>query len=411
MRQLQLFTTAELAKMRDRTKSRSYSPAGDEFRRIHERQRAWGLKRRHAERLRHVQAARAAAASTGQEHGQDRVAQPASETMAPHPGNASRKSETAPIPGSSSDQPTVSARATCQVRDRPESGPAGPRRTGQAPDEPAQEPTDREPAGTPGQRPCRLVGPGRPGRPAQNQLALPRPEPAESSDQPGLRTGRPSPLRLPSPRAGRSPGSADRASPPAASRARSQPTRGQPSPAPAHLRPAEPGTSPPGASRARDQPSPGSARLLDRPSRDAGRNAPNGTANNPSAARDCPLPVAGAAPCRSGTSEKHLPVPTRQHARQPVRAMRARGAGQRALLARRHRGDSATPFSETPRITISRSIRGPTEPVRTRIRPRRETTNTTIPRGARRNDEHFPLRDTLASDNESVNPIQECRAA
>lgn len=50
MRQLQLFTTAELARMRDRTMSRSYSPAGDEFRRVHERRRRWGLARRHAER-------------------------------------------------------------------------------------------------------------------------------------------------------------------------------------------------------------------------------------------------------------------------------------------------------------------------------------------------------------------------
>ncbi|WP_033342764.1 hypothetical protein [Catenuloplanes japonicus] len=52
MRQLQMFTTAELAVMRDRTASRSYSPAAEEFRRIHEHHRAWGLERRHAERLR-----------------------------------------------------------------------------------------------------------------------------------------------------------------------------------------------------------------------------------------------------------------------------------------------------------------------------------------------------------------------
>jgi len=38
--------------MRDRTASRSYSPAGEQFRREHERHRSWGLTRRHAERLR-----------------------------------------------------------------------------------------------------------------------------------------------------------------------------------------------------------------------------------------------------------------------------------------------------------------------------------------------------------------------
>ena len=54
MRQLQLFTTAELARMRDRTKSRNYSPGRDQFRREHERHREWGLARRHAERLRQV---------------------------------------------------------------------------------------------------------------------------------------------------------------------------------------------------------------------------------------------------------------------------------------------------------------------------------------------------------------------
>ncbi len=51
MRQLQLFTTIQLAEMRDRTKSRSYSPAADEFRRKHEVHRAWGITQRHAMKL------------------------------------------------------------------------------------------------------------------------------------------------------------------------------------------------------------------------------------------------------------------------------------------------------------------------------------------------------------------------
>ena len=50
--QLQFFTASEVAKMRDRTKSRSYSPAADEFRRAHERDREFGLIQRHAIRLR-----------------------------------------------------------------------------------------------------------------------------------------------------------------------------------------------------------------------------------------------------------------------------------------------------------------------------------------------------------------------
>ena len=52
MRQLQLFTTAQLAAMCDRTASRNYSPERDAFRREHERHRTWGLAQRHSERLR-----------------------------------------------------------------------------------------------------------------------------------------------------------------------------------------------------------------------------------------------------------------------------------------------------------------------------------------------------------------------
>lgn len=49
-----MFAVAEVAAMRDRTRSRRYSPQREEFRREHERRRAWGLVRRHAERLRRV---------------------------------------------------------------------------------------------------------------------------------------------------------------------------------------------------------------------------------------------------------------------------------------------------------------------------------------------------------------------
>jgi hypothetical protein len=52
MRQLQLFSQAALAEMRDRTAARNYSPAREEFRREHARHRAWGLTQRHGERLR-----------------------------------------------------------------------------------------------------------------------------------------------------------------------------------------------------------------------------------------------------------------------------------------------------------------------------------------------------------------------
>ncbi|TWG20789.1 hypothetical protein FHX34_103318 [Actinoplanes teichomyceticus] len=54
MGQLSLFSRMDLAGMRDRAGSRNYSPACDAFRREHERRRLWGLRRRHAEKLRRV---------------------------------------------------------------------------------------------------------------------------------------------------------------------------------------------------------------------------------------------------------------------------------------------------------------------------------------------------------------------
>ncbi len=52
MGQLSLFSRVEIAGMRERTVARNYSPTRDEFRREHERRRFWGLRRRHAEKLR-----------------------------------------------------------------------------------------------------------------------------------------------------------------------------------------------------------------------------------------------------------------------------------------------------------------------------------------------------------------------
>jgi hypothetical protein len=51
-----------MARMRDRTASRNYSPERDEFRREHERHRNWGLQQRHAERLRRLRGSRPAGA-------------------------------------------------------------------------------------------------------------------------------------------------------------------------------------------------------------------------------------------------------------------------------------------------------------------------------------------------------------
>src|SRR5512138_3112700 len=69
VRQLQFFTTAQLAKMRDRTKSRNYSPEKDTFRREHARHRDWGLTQRHARKLRRLHATTVTAATAAADAG------------------------------------------------------------------------------------------------------------------------------------------------------------------------------------------------------------------------------------------------------------------------------------------------------------------------------------------------------
>jgi hypothetical protein len=81
MRQLQFFTSAELATMRDRTKSRNYSPGNDEFRREHERHRAWGLSQRHARKLQRL--------------GSAQTSKPSESARSPHPRGPD---ETRPLP-------------------------------------------------------------------------------------------------------------------------------------------------------------------------------------------------------------------------------------------------------------------------------------------------------------------------
>ncbi|WP_211192511.1 hypothetical protein [Actinoplanes sp. TBRC 11911] len=54
MGQLQLFSAAQLAVMRDTTKRRNYSAEAEEFRVEHARHRRWGLAQRHARKLRRL---------------------------------------------------------------------------------------------------------------------------------------------------------------------------------------------------------------------------------------------------------------------------------------------------------------------------------------------------------------------
>ncbi len=90
--------------MRDRTASRTYSPARDEFRQMHERHRAWGLAQRHAERLGRCRAAVASSGAPGRPDPQARTEPPA-----PKPAAAPPPVST---PSSTSASPEPSAAAT-----------------------------------------------------------------------------------------------------------------------------------------------------------------------------------------------------------------------------------------------------------------------------------------------------------
>jgi len=137
--------------MRDRTASRSYSPAGDEFRREHEHRRSWGLTRRHAERLRR---------SAGSDHG------PHTPTAAENPPEGQSSPAPAPvaIPLDQAERPPA----------RP-GFPVGPNRSRHGEENPADQP------GPAGKTPSRSAGPRRSrpaGQPPTARVGTPRPGPA-----------------------------------------------------------------------------------------------------------------------------------------------------------------------------------------------------------------------------------------
>jgi hypothetical protein len=117
MRQLSMFTRAQVAGMRDRTASRNHSPGRDQFRREHERHRAWGLARRHAERLRRLHPPTAEVAGSPP---LDRTPDPSpSRTSAPAPAEQSTRA----VPGL--NHPTSQGPARSDPTPGAEPEPAG----------------------------------------------------------------------------------------------------------------------------------------------------------------------------------------------------------------------------------------------------------------------------------------------
>jgi hypothetical protein len=92
--QLELFTSAQLAAMRDRTRRRNYSAEAERFRDAHQRHRAWGLTQRHARKLSRLYGSTANASAAFRRRAEElaspsappRTAEPtASEPVAPEP--------------------------------------------------------------------------------------------------------------------------------------------------------------------------------------------------------------------------------------------------------------------------------------------------------------------------------------
>jgi hypothetical protein len=150
-----------MAGMRDRTRSRRYSPEREEFRRTHERQRAWGLARRHREKARRLQgdaAARLVASEVVGSGTPPRRPRLPGEALEPAPQTASAKRPQMRRP----DQPCPAMPALAQ---RPVAEPARP---------PVAEPA-QQPVAEPAQRPA--------GEPTQQPAAEP-PQPAGLADEP-----------------------------------------------------------------------------------------------------------------------------------------------------------------------------------------------------------------------------------
>jgi hypothetical protein len=81
MAQMSLFSRTEIAGMRDWTAARNHCPERDAFRREHEQHRAWGLRRRHAAKLRHIQDSRSTPPTTpASRNDQTRPSSPAQRT-------------------------------------------------------------------------------------------------------------------------------------------------------------------------------------------------------------------------------------------------------------------------------------------------------------------------------------------
>ena len=187
--------------MRDRTASRSYSPAAEAFRREHERHRAWGKARYHAARLRRARGTLASAqpaAAAGHRQEPSRAHEPRAEVNDPAPNST--------LPAPREPELGDAWRSTqCTLAEKPRSGTAPADDSRPAGDEPRPATASANCSRAAGVTPSGSVGaevggsartPGptsNSGRPAQARPI--DPDPAEPQTKPAA-TGHPRHLRV-----------------------------------------------------------------------------------------------------------------------------------------------------------------------------------------------------------------------
>jgi hypothetical protein len=199
-RQLPLFSAAEMC---DRTRSRNYSPIGEEFRRVHARRRTWGKAKGHAERLRRLHDAQLAPITqhplrpwTATEKRWPPCRRPAAPTGgAARPGPPPSPPRDHPIATAQRAQPSPPApsRSPSLSRSVPQSGELPSRPTVPPSSRAEDQPGKQNPAGQPG----RAGQPHQNGKPARKRQSSPALDEQVRSDVHHEPAARPTPVEQP----------------------------------------------------------------------------------------------------------------------------------------------------------------------------------------------------------------------
>jgi len=201
-----LFTRAQVATMRDRTRRRNYSAEAEEFRREHARHREWGLTQRHARKLSRLHGSTANAAVAFQ-HRVDELTSASCSARAITPISSEPVGPEPPASAPAVAEPvgprTITSEQAEPVQAKPEqakpegvesegvadaarvSGPSGPGNASRCPDRRfCSSRPGRHGPGRPGRPPgSAWKGPHRPGRPDSTRHIRPRTDPESPQNQ------------------------------------------------------------------------------------------------------------------------------------------------------------------------------------------------------------------------------------